>query len=420
MRIVNAGGSETSLRAVLLQADMLRLFLASLFILSQVLVSFSLVPLYILERGGDMATVGLHTTIFAVASVVLRFFLGPLADTRGRRFALALGAFAFSTANVFILLSPNLFVMALVRVYQAVGMAAYLSSASSLVADLAPREQRGSAIGAYRVIMPAASLFGPFLGNELINRYGYPVFFLVMAAAAALSFLLVLSLKSGRRDPGAVPLRITPVDVLRLFGNPRLRAAYAAILGISIGGGIVTTFAAAYGAPWFTNSAVYFLAYAVAGAVSALVLGRLSDTLGRSRMIMPIFFSMALGLALLQGIPVAPWFVFLTSAVLTGIGFNAGLSVCIAWIVDSVHQDLRATALSLQESWIDGGFAVGIFFFGLFSARYGMAPSFLGTGAFLLAGSFLVLALAGRASEPRAREGAVEQLSREAHHDRSS
>ncbi|TVR72217.1 MAG: MFS transporter [Spirochaetaceae bacterium] len=391
--MVESRGKDPDLRAVLLQPDMIRIFLASLFILGQVLVSFSLVPLYILERGGDTATVGLHTTIFAVASVVLRFFFGPLADTRGRRFALALGAFAFATANLAILYAPNLTIMALVRVYQAIGMAAYLSSASSLVADLAPQKLRGSAIGAYRVIMPAASLFGPFLGNELINRYGFTTFFLTMAAASGLSFLLVLSLRSGRRDPGAAVLRISPIDILRLFRIPQLRAAYAAILGISIGGGIVTTYVAAYGAAWFANPAVYFVAYALAGAAAAVFLGRLSDSLGRSRMILPIFCCMSVGLALLYGVSGAPWPIFLISALLTGTGFNAGLSVFIAWIVDSVNRELRATALSLQESWIDGGFALGIFFFGLFSVRYGMALVFLGTGAILLVATILVLTL---------------------------
>lgn len=395
---------EPRLRQILLQPDMIKIFLASLFVLGQVLVSFSLVPLYIIERGGDTATVGLHTTIFAVSSVVLRFFFGPLADTHGRRAALALGAFAFATANVAILLAPSLTVMAIVRVYQAIGMAAYLSSASSLVADLAPPRHRGSAIGAYRVIMPVASLFGPFLGNDLINRFGFVVFFLTMAGISTIALILVLSLKSGRRDPSVQVLYIRPREIFALFRVRDLRAAYAAILGISIGGGIITTYVAAYGMGWFPNPAVYFLAYAGAGALAAVVMGRLSDRFGRAAMIIPVFLAISGGLVLLHQVDSAPWTFYILSAILTGTGFNAGLSVFIAWVVDSTRPDLRATALSLQESWIDGGFAVGIFFFGTLSASYGMGTTFLGTGAVLFAGTGVVLALAyGGTGEHRKR-----------------
>lgn len=386
---------STGLRAVLLQRDMIRIFVASFFILGQVLVSFSLVPLYIAERGGDTFAVGLQTTIFALASVVLRFYFGPLADTRGRRFTLALGAFVFATANVAILYAPNLLVMGVARIYQAVGMAAYLSSASSLVADLAPPEFRGSAIGAYRVIMPVASLVGPFLGNDLINRYGFPVFFWTMAAVSTISLGLVLNLKAGRLLASSVPAKITVADILALFRIRNLRAAYAAILGISIGGGIVNTFITTYGVPYFNNPAIYFVVYAAAGAVSAILLGRLSDRYGRISMIVPIFFCIAAGIFVLRYIDYAPTFLYLLSAVCTGIGFNAGLSVFISWVVDSSRFEVRATALSLQESWIDSGFAVGIFLFGTLSARFGMSRVFCGTGVVLFLWTGIVLTMAG-------------------------
>lgn len=384
------GPKADSFAAVLLQPDMIRVFIASLFILGQVLVSFSLVPLYIVHRGGDTFAVGLQTTVFAVSSVVLRFFFGPLADTRGRRTALALGAFVFATANPGILFAPNLTVMTLVRVYQAIGMASYLSAASSLVADLAPPMHRGAAIGAYRVILPVAALVGPFLGNDIINRYGFSAFFLTMSLLAAFAFFLILSLRGGRRDPLVSPTAIAPREVLALFRIAELRAAYAAILAISIGGGIITTFVTAYGSPFFSNAAVYFIVYAMVGATAALVLGKLSDRLGRTRLVIPILLCITGGLASLYALEYAPIPLFFLSAALTGIGFNAGLSVFIAWIVDITRSEIRATALSLQESWIDGGFAVGIFFFGTLSAQYGMRRVFLATGVLLLVGTIIV------------------------------
>ena len=392
---------SVSFRSVLLQPDMIRVFVASLFVLGQVLVSFSLVPLYIAERGGDTFAIGLQTTVFAVASVVLRFIFGPMADTRGRRLVLAVGAFVFATANLAIYYSPSLAWMIAARVYQAVGMASYLSSASSLVADLAPDEHRGSAIGAYRMILPFASLVGPFLGNGVINRWGFETFFFAMAASAFFSFFVVLTLRAGRRPLRGTVEPITMRDFVSIFRNGEVRSAYLAVLALSVGGGIINTYIATYGNPYFTNPATYFVVYAFFGASAALGVGRLSDRIGRRRLVWPVLAAMGLGHLVLRGIDYAPAVVFYTSAVLTGIGFNAGLSVLISWIVDGITPSLRATALSLQESWIDGGFALGIFAFGTLSASYGEATVFVWTGIAVAASAPLVMRGARRADRTR-------------------
>lgn len=365
--------------------DIPRVFAASLCILVQVLVSFSLVPLYILDRGGSTRDVATQTTLFAVASIALRFIFGPMADTQGRKRVLAIGAGAFALGNLAILHAPTLLAMAGARIIQAVGMAAYLSTASSLVADRTPREHHGRIIGAYRMMLPLAFLIGPYIGYGLINRYGFSVFFLAMAGMSTLALLLVLTLSGD--PPGMEDRRkITVRDVLALFSSAPLRAAYAGILVTSIGGGIIVTYAVAFGRPYFRNAAIYFPVYALAGAAATLILGTLSDRFGRRAMTIPPFLATSLGIALLAIIDHAPVPVFLVSAGLTGIGYNAGLSILITSVIDAAEDSLRATALSLQESWIDGGFALGIFLFGTLSARYGMVPIFLWTGACVLGG----------------------------------
>lgn len=373
--------------AVLLQPDMIKLFVASLFVLGQVLVSFSLIPLYIDARGGSSFTIGLHTTVFAIASVALRFVFGPLADIRGRRVALALGAFVFSTANLLIFYAPTLGWMLAVRVYQAIGMASYLASASSLVADLAPVAYRGSAIGAYRMIMPFASLIGPFLGNEVILRHGFGAFFYIAAGAAFVSFILILTVQSGGKPARGQNERITIRDIASIFATPDLRRAYTGILLVSLGGGIVNTYITTYGDAYFSNAAMYFVVYAFIGAIAAFFLGSLSDRIGRELVALPTIAAMAIGLIVLAWIDRFPLGVFVFSAIGTGLGFNAGLSVLISWIVDASPQNLRATALSLQESWIDGAFAVGIFGFGSLSINMTYGTLFALTGCIVAVGA---------------------------------
>lgn len=374
--------------------DVPRIFTASLFILVQVLVSFSLIPLYILHRGGTTATVAHQTTLFAVASILLRFVFGPMADTRGRKPVLLIGTAAFTLGNLAILHAPSLPIMMAARIVPAVGMASYLSAASSLVADRTPRERRGRVIGAYRMMLPLAFLIGPFVGNEIINRFGFSAFFYVMAGMSAAAFLIVLTLSQARIN-SAGSGTIALGEVLSLLTSAPLRAAYIGILVISIGGGIIVTYAVTWGRTYFPNAAIYFPVYAPAGAIAAFALGALSDRFGRQAMLAPPFLASAAGIAVLTVLDRSPTVVFFISAALTGIGYNAGLSVLISAVVDAADDTMRATALALQESWIDGGFAVGIFFFGILSTRYGMAPVFAWTGLFVLFGYGIVRASYG-------------------------
>lgn len=397
----DTGHDDTSrLREVIFERRMLTIFMASLFVLVQVLVSFSIVPLYIVERGGDSFAVGLQTTLFAVSSVLLRFVFGPVADLRGRRFALALGAFAFATGHLGIWLSPNLWVMGAARVYQAIGMASYLSAASSFVADLAPERHRGASIGVYRMVLTTAMMIGPLLGNELVSSYGFGAFFLTMSGMSFCAMVLVLTLSNPTVHHDGAGDRIAPRDVLRLLAEPALRAPYLGILIISIGGGIILTYLTLYADGVVARPAAYFTVFAAAGAAGALAVGALSDRFGRRAMVVPGLLTMALGVSVLWRLTDGPVAVLAVSGALAGFGYNGGLSLFVSWVVDAAAPRLRATALALQESGIDSGFAVGIFFFGLLAEGISYAVLFFWLGAFLAAGSILVRG-AARLLHPR-------------------
>jgi len=385
-----ADRKPATLREVIAERQMLTIFLASLLVLVQVLVSFSLIPLYIADRGGSSAMIGFQTSLFAIASVMLRFIFGPVADLRGRRFALAVGTFAFATGHIAIWLSPNLWIMAAARVYQAIGMASYLSAASSFVADLAPAEFRGATIGIYRMVLTAAMMVGPLVGNELIRTYGFGAFFVSMAGMSFIAFVLVLTLRNPpvHHEAGEEPIR--PRDVFTLLGNPALRAPYLGILIISIAGGIILTYLTLYAENVIARPALYFTLFAVAGGVGALALGWLSDRFGRRPVVVPAMLCLALGVAVLWKLAAFPLSVFYASAVLAGFAYNGGLSLFVSWVIDGATPRLRATALAMQESGIDAGFGVGIFIFGLLSEQIPYALLFLWLGLFVALGSAAV------------------------------
>lgn len=350
----------------ILTRELSTMYLAGFFELATVMISFTLIPLYIREAGGGNFDIGLQTTLFTLFSVLFRFFLGPMADRRGRKLPLVLGSIVFATTPPAIYFSPTLGIMALARVYQALGMATFLSAATSYIADKTPDSLRGTTIGIYRTAVTLSVMIPPAVGMVLINRYGFPLFFVYMTALGAAGTILVLSLP-GKICVRSEAERIGPRELFALFGIPALRGTYTGIFALSMAIGILLTFLTGYASafPVLRNPALYYTIHAGAGALGATLLGSLSDRFGRDRLLPPVLLFLTAGLLLLVFVDRSPRLFYYTAALFTGVGASGGLALMVARVIDAVPSRMRASALAFQESAIDGGNALGIFLFGL-------------------------------------------------------
>ncbi len=346
---------------------MLTVYFSGFLILMNLMVSLTLFPLYIRFRGGNDFMIGLQSSVFTLGSVILRLYFGPLADSIGRKFPLILGAFIFATAPLLVWLSPNFFIMALVRIYQAVGMATFLSAAGSSIADMAPDKMRGTAIGVYRSLASAAVMAGPFFGYRLITLYGYPSFFIAFSISSLLAMILLLTIHLPEGSMKSTGKSVKPKDLISLLGNRELRGCYTGIMLTSASSGIVMTYLAVYfiTLPDAVPPPHFFALYAGCGIIASSFSGYLSDKLGRNVLILPLIFIFGIGLIFLGNPGLGGVFVFLAAPVFVGIGYPGGMTVFSTWIVDSAPEELRASALSFQESSIDVGNTAGILIFGI-------------------------------------------------------
>jgi hypothetical protein len=97
------------------------------------------------------------------------------------------------------------------------------------------------------------------------------------------------------------------------------------------------------------------------------------------------------GVALLSLLQVGLYPVLILSSVLTGVGFNGGLSVLSAWLVDQADINIRATVLSVQESIIDFFIGFIALAFGFFSTSADFSVPFLITGSVIMLLGFLLI-----------------------------
>ncbi|MBR2834808.1 MAG: MFS transporter [Coriobacteriales bacterium] len=157
-------------------------------------VETSAMPEYVLEMGGSKLLASLQTSLFVGVAVILRLFFGPLADARGPRFVMIIGALGFTLPCLFLPFCNHLWQIIVLRVCQAVGLAAYHPCVAHCTSRLCNAETLGKHMGVVRFASTLSLMVGPAVLFPLIAAYGYGVFFGVLCILGFVGFLALLPL----------------------------------------------------------------------------------------------------------------------------------------------------------------------------------------------------------------------------------
>jgi MFS family permease len=381
-----------------LNSGLLLLFLGSFAVYVNLHLAFIVMPLYVLELGGNEWTAAGYNALLAGSAVATRFFLASWVDRFGRRFCLLLGGAALVTAPLFILLIDSLALLALVRLVQGFGLALYPLTGNTLVADLSPDVRRGTALGLMRLIIIAALVTGPPAASLIIEWHNFQTLFLLLGIVGIVGITPLLAI----REPVYAYSRVSTMSsFLSALSSRLLRILFSATAACGLAYGVLITFLPLYAAQvGIENFGLFFTVFALSGLLSGVIAGRLSDALGREAVLLPALFFYGLGVISLSVL--APGTAMVVGAAVVGIGYSAALTMLVAWVVDEAGRELRAVSLGLFESGIDVGIAVGSFTFGTVIALAGYAVGFAMTGLLVLL-FVLVIATVGRGVVPKVR-----------------
>jgi predicted MFS family arabinose efflux permease len=346
-------------------------------------VSLTILPYYVLQIGGTEFQSGLQNTVFFLASVLLRFYFGPLADKKGRKLLLLIGSFVFATTPVILLLHTSMWLLVPARIYQAIGAAAFLSSGSSLAADMAPDGKTGTFLGLYRMLITLALLFGPPTAFFIINTAGFRVLFLVSIMIGFLSFALI----------AFVNTPILPADdqsgslaILRLvLAKSNVCTVLSGIALASLGYGAILTFAIVLISQIgkIGNPGIYFVYFGVGGIAANLSTGYLSDRFSRASVAWPALALLGVGTISLFFAPYTS-VMLIPGSMVAGYGLSGAYLVFIAWLIDVTDQRVRAAVLSVQESAIDVSVAAASLLVGAASRWIELPSAFAAIGFIVL------------------------------------
>ena len=376
----NLNKQDTSPNAV----DWLKWFLffgSVFFFMANLFAAMSIYPAYSLSIGSSPFQAGLQNTLFSLTAVLIRFYLGPIMDRKGAKPLMLLGAFAFTTAPLLLLLNPSYGMLVTSRIYQSIGLAVYLPGMYALTAQMAPPEKIGTYLGALRVFFNLGLFAGPAASLLLLDHTEYPSWFLLCSVTSLLALLLLANVKT---PPAIFVSKKAASSLTSYLKALSVKQVYPILGGIAIFSftySAAVSFSAVYIDSINPNgeAALFFAVFGISGIAACLGVGALSDHLGRQNTAWPMLIITGIGIGLLYLLPEMPS-LLLVCAVTLGIGIQGSSLVFAAWLIEISKPELRATTISLQENSLDIFFALGALSFGLAAQGPGLGLAFLVTG----------------------------------------
>jgi MFS family permease len=337
----------------------------------------------------DLA-VGVVIGAYAATGLLLRPVAGRLADTRGRRPTVLVGAALLGLSGLLYLPSLGIAGLIVARLVLGAGEGTVYTAGSAWIVDLAPADRRGRVLGLYGLAVWGGLSVGPLAGELLLSAGGYRAVWIFAAAMPVLGALVA----SAARDP-FVPLRHAephPLIAPEAVG-PGLAVALA-----SFGYAAVATFIVLHlEARGIGHGATVFGAFAAMIVVTRLVIGDLPDRVGAAPVAVAATLGEAVGLLLIavaQSLPVA-----LLGGLAMGAAFSLLNPSLMLIALGRVSERARGAAMGTFTAFFDAGVGLGAPVAGVVVALSDYETAFVFAAAVSVSSALLILATLRRAHE---------------------
>ncbi|MDX2285890.1 MAG: MFS transporter [Bacteroidia bacterium] len=334
--------------SLLRNRNLLLLGLVSLFTDLSSQMIYPYLPLLLTELGANKSVIGLIEGIAEATAALLKSVSGRLADRSGRRKGFVLGGYSLSAfAKPALYLAAAWWQVLAVRFLDRTGKALRNPARDALIAGSVPAADRGSAFGLHRAMDRIGALGGPLLALAVLAAWpgDLRMVFLWSAVPAFIAVALIPFVReaaAAARQPAA-----GPSGTRILLGSRPFRLFLLANLLFSLGNAseaFLILKAEESGVPPLHLPLLWVMYNAVC-VLLAPAMGRLSDRIGRMRVIL-ISFAWFSGVYALFGSADQAWQIWMLFA-LYGVYYGLSDGVYRAYLADLAAPELRASAYGL-------------------------------------------------------------------------
>jgi MFS family permease len=314
----------------ILNRDFVLAFFAQFAFTSVFYILIPTLPIYLSRLGSTETEIGVLIGIFFFSSLILRPFVGrALLKIREKNFMIA-GALLFALTSVAYLLAPPFWPLFIVRLFQGIGYAFFLTASYTLIANISPEGHRGRSLSYFYLAFNLSGALAPSLGMFIINRFRFTHLFIVCLGGSLCS--LFIANKLGRRQ--VAPLEDLSVEDGFFLSRKALPPSIINSLCFLIWGAIAAFFPLYAINHGVANPGHFFTTYAVMLILGRALGGKILDLYSRERIILPCLTTYIISMVILSFSKTLPMFILV--AVIWGIGHAFLTPSLVVYALDRV------------------------------------------------------------------------------------
>ncbi|MGB9129502.1 MAG: MFS transporter [Thiobacillus sp.] len=367
--------------------------IGGLAIFSSTLSKTPVLPLFAAALNATPAEIGWIVMASTIPGVLISYPAGALSDHLGKRCVLLASLVVFASAPFLYLVIETAWQLMAVRFYHGFATAIFGTVASAAIAERYSAD-RAARLSTYSSVTIVGRSIAPFLGGTLISLASFGAVYIACAIAGVLALGAGLLLRDHEPQPRAkleLPhfwssLRTVLRDRGIMLVSTVEAAQYLVFGSIEA---FLALYASSLGIPAWQIGVI--LGVQLLSIVFAKpLMGRVSDRVGRRRVILP---GLLIGAASVVLLPYFPNFIGLSVLSLVfGLGFATVTSSTAALVADLTKDGRYGSSMGVLRTVMDVGQSIGPVLTGFMVGAAGYASAFT-LLATILAAAALMLGL---------------------------
>lgn len=342
----------------------------------------ALLPLYMIDKGGNNVVAGTLTTILTVSALICRPIFGRMLDVWGRRITLLVGIGIFALATLMLTVADQMSAVFVLRFLQGIGLSGYSTALGTILSDVVPSRRISEGVGYFGISATIAMAVGPSMSLYFADVLGYQITFVISFGFAVLSGGFAYMLRYEKKREGQT--NPTPKSMRRredetgkggFIEKSTIRVSIVSFF-VVVSISAVFSFMPLYAAERnINNIGLFFTAYAVVMTLTRLFTGKMADRYGIDKIYLPAVLLTAMifvTLAVAKSLPMV-----LLAAVFYGVGYGTLQPIFNTIVIKLSPPERRGAANATYYATLDISFGLGSFIWGMVSQYAGFTAVFV-------------------------------------------